>query len=51
MRSRDRSCRSQKFFAFSLQLLKLGHRYPKLMGELHNRNIIRVCMENLSIDI
>ena len=28
-----------------------NHRYPKLTNELRNRNIIRVCMENLSIVI
>ena len=27
------------------------HRYPRLTSELRNRNIIRVCMENLSIVI
>ena len=27
------------------------HRHPRLTSELRNRNIIRVCMENLSIVI
>ena len=36
-------------FAFGCELQ--NHRYPKLTNELRNRNIVRVCMENLSIVI
>ena len=43
--------RSQSVSVLMDEAIACIHRHPKLTSELRNRNIIRVCMENLSMVI